>query len=409
MPFYTYSAARREGGVEKGVRDADNKRVLAQVLRAEGRLLLDAKERGMGVGERARGTLDDFFAWIRPISLVERMFFARNLSVMVGAGLSLTRALDALSDETTNPKFKRIIADVNSSVVKGKPFAEALQSHQRIFGELFVNMVEVGETTGKLHLVLKLIANQMKRDHTLRKRVRGAMVYPAIIIMALAGVGTMMMIYVIPTLTATIKDLGVPLPLTTRIIIGISEALVQYGLWIATTVVGLVALAWRLHRTSWGRAYFDRFLLRLPLFGSLIRRFNTARFCRTLAYLTTAGVPIVRSLEITAGVLGNTSFRVVIRNAAVEIQRGKQLHLLFANHPDIFQPLVIQMVSVGEETGKLSEMLLRLALFLEEEVTSATKDLSTVIEPLLMIIVGTVVGFFAVSMMQPIYSTVGAL
>lgn len=408
MTVFVYSAADQAGKVSKGEREAADQKALAVALRGEGLLVLEATEK-KGIGAVINFDIGEMLSRIRPISLVEKMFFARNLGVMVAAGLPLTRALDALGREARNPKFKRVIADMSGEVVKGKSFAEGLRRHATVFGDLFINMVEVGETTGKLTLVLKLLANQMKRDHTLKKRVKGAMMYPAIIMIALAGVGTLMMYYVVPTITATIKELGVPLPLSTRIVMAISDTLVRYGVYVAVGFAALVWLVWRLLHTGTGKDLFDTAVLRAPIFGPLIRKFNTARLCRTLSYLITAGVPIVRSLEITAGVLGNSLFRDAVRASAGDIQKGKQLAGSLAGKPRLFPPLVIQMIAVGEETGKIAEMLLRLGLFFEEEVNGVTKNLSTIVEPILMIVIGVIVGFFAVSMLQPIYGSLGSI
>lgn len=235
------------------------------------------------------------------------------------------------------------------------------------------------------------------------------MFYPAIIIIALVGIGTLMMLYVVPTLTSTIKELGVELPFTTRIIIFISEVLSAYAIWFFIALLIFIFLFWRALKTAAGKSIFDRTVLKIPIFGSLVKKFNSARFCRTLAYLITSGVPIVKSLEVTSSVLGNMLYRNAIRNAADEIQKGKQLHEILSISPNIFQPIVVQMISVGEETGKVSSMLLRLALFFEEDVTNTTKNLSTIIEPILMIVIGAAVGFFAISMLQPIYSSLGSI
>ena len=408
MPLFTYSAAQSSGTVIKGEREAADDKALAQTLKLEGLIVLEARER-RGLRSRLNVNLGDVIARIRPVSIVEKMFFSRNLAVMVGAGLSLTKGMEALSQEAKNPKLRQVIADINDSVVKGNSFADSLRRHQKVFGELFINMVEVGETTGKLTLVLKLLANQMKKDYALRKRVRGAMAYPGFILIALVGIGTMMMIYVVPTLTAVIKELGVPLPVTTRIIIALSENLIRYGLWILAGAAALGLGFWRAHKSARAKAYLDRAALRIPLFGPLIHNFNTARFCRILSYLITSGVPIVRSLEVTAGVLSNTVFRDAVREAAIDVQKGTQLRVILAGHPKVFRPLVTQMVGVGEETGKISEMLLRLALFFEEEVTSVTKNMSTLIEPVMMVAIGIAVGFFAISMLQPIYTSLGSI
>ena len=231
--------------------------------------------------------------------------------------------------------------------------------------------------------------------------------YPAIILTALVGIGALMMIYVVPTLTETILALGTTLPLSTQIIIGISQFLVQYGLFVIAGVMALCVAVWRILKAKQGRAIWDRWVLKAPLFGPLIRKYNEARFCRTLAYLLTAGVPIVRSLEITSRVLGNTLFEHAVAGASKDIEKGSELHVILGAYPGVFQPLVVQMIAVGEESGKLSGMLLRLALFFEEEVTDTTKNMSTIIEPILMIVIGAIVGLFAISMLQPIYSSLG--
>jgi type IV pilus assembly protein PilC len=409
MPNFSYSAAKQNGEVVKGEREAESEKILAQSLKGEGLLLLRAEaSAGSGLSRlNAKIDLAEVISRIRPISMVEKMFFTRNLAVMIAAGLPLTRAMDALAEESTNPKFKKILAQINGSVVAGKTFAESLQIHEKVFGTLFVNMVEVGETTGKLTLVLKLLARQMKKDYDLRRRVKGAMMYPAIIISALVIVGTLMMIYVVPTLTQTIKELGVKLPLSTKIIIFVSDLAAHYILFVVLGFAAFVVIVWRLMKTQKGKELFDRVILKVPLFGSLVKKFNVARFTRTLSYLITSGIPVVRSLDITSRVLGNTLYKRAAEEASRDIQKGKQLNEILGVHTEIFQPVVVQMIKVGEETGNVSDLLLRVALFFEEDVNETTKNLSTIIEPLLMIVIGVAVGFFAVSMLQPIYGSLG--
>ena len=409
MTVFTYSATDRTGKVSKGERDAENEKVLASALKQEGLLLLDARKREPLQAIRFNINVGEIMGALTPVPLSEKMFFARNLAVMIAAGLSLNRALETLSGETTNAKLKSVIVDINAAVSRGLTLADALRAHEKIFGELFVSMVEVGETTGKLTLVLKLVANQMKRDATLRKRIRGALMYPLIIVLALGGIGTLMMTYVLPTLSATIKELGVALPLSTRILIGTSDFIMRYGIWIAAVGVIVAALAWRARTIPPVARVLARYSLHLPIFGSLIRKYNTARFCRTLSYLETSGVPIVRSLQIVSHTVSNLRFREVLVEASEEVKKGVQLHTLLAKHPDVFQPLVTEMLAVGEETGKVAEMLLRLALFFEEEVADVTKNLSTIVEPVLMIAIGVIVGIFAISILQPIYSSLSTI
>ncbi len=409
MSLFSYSAAKQNGEVVKGEREAESEKILAQSLKNEGLLLLRTQmSAGRGLARlNLKIDLSEIMSRLRPISMVEKMFFTRNLAVMIAAGLPLTKAMDALAEESANPKFKKILGEINGSVIKGKTLADSLKIHEKVFGTLFVNMVEVGETTGKLTLVLKLLARQMKKDYDLRKRVKGAMMYPAIIISALLIVGGLMMVYVVPTLTQTIKDLGVDLPLSTKIIIFVSDLLANYILFVVVGFAAFAAMAWRLLKTQKGKELFDRFILKVPLFGSLVKKFNVARFTRTLSYLITSGVPVVRSLEITSKVLGNTLYQRAAEDASRDVQKGKQINEILGAHPEIFQPVVIQMIKVGEETGNVSDLLLRVALFFEEDVNETTKNLSTVIEPLLMIVIGVAVGFFAVSMLQPIYGSLG--
>ena len=406
MSLRTYSAAKQDGTLVEGEREAENDRALAVALKAEGLLLLRAQAADEKVSF-FKFDMGELISRIRPVSLVERMFFSRNLGVMIKAGLPLTRALEASVEESSNPKFKKIILSVLDSVVKGKSFADSLRPHASAFNELYVNMVEVGEESGQLSLVMKLLANQMKKDHDLRSRIKGAMMYPAIIIVAIFGIGALMMVYVIPTLADTIKALGTELPWSTRMIIATSDFLQNYSLLAVGILAAVVFTIWRTLKSKPGKLMFDRIILKAPIFGMLVQKFNLARFTRTLAYLIASGIPIVRALEITARVLGNSKYRAAVEETAKEIQKGKQLNEILRRHSDIFHPMVIQMLKVGEETGKISDMLLRLAMFFEEDVNNTTKNLSTIIEPVLMLIIGAFVGFFAISILQPIYGSLG--
>ena len=405
--LYTFRAVDQAGKPSSGEREAASERELADVLRHEGLFLLEAGSR-----EAARLRLRVSLLFSGPfgrVSLVERMTFARNLAVMIGAGLPLARALEALALQSKNQRFKRILAAVREGIMKGKTFAESLRPHEGAFGHLFINMVEAGEISGNLERVLKILARQMSRDHELRSRVRGAMLYPAVVVGALVVIGILMMVYVVPTLTTTFQELGVALPLSTRIILAISHFLLVYYVYASAGAAVVALLFVRLLRTPGGKSVFDALVLRLPVFGPLLQKLNSARFSRTLSSLISSGIPITRALEVTATVLGNVHFRHTLETAASAIQKGSPLHEILASRADIFPAMVTQMIQVGEETGTTSRMLLRLAIFYEGEVATTTKNLSSLIEPLLMLVIGGAVGFFAISMIQPIYSGVGNL
>lgn len=407
--LYSYTAVDRSGQTISNSLEAGSERDLADKLRAQNILLLEVSNSRAIPLPKWQKWFGFLTLFLVHVSLAERMTFARNLAVMVGAGLSMMRALEALEAQTVNPGLKRIIRDLRESILKGHSLAEALKPHERIFGTLFINMVESGELSGTLEKVLTLLSRQMRHDYEIRSRVRGAMIYPAIIVAALIGVGTLMMIYVVPTLTSTFRELGVDLPFSTRLIIGVSEAITNHGFLILALVAAAGILFWRILKTSSGRSAAHRLLLILPIFGPLFKKFNSARFARTISSLISSGLPITRSLEVAAGVLGNVHFRDAVNEAAQRIQRGSKLAEILAEHPELFPPVVTQMVAVGEESGNLSRMLLRLAIFYEDEVTALTKNLSSIIEPLLMIVIGGAVGFFALSMLQPIYSGLGNL
>lgn len=407
--LYQYSAINRTGQTITGESEAENEYDLGMRLKKEELLLLGAMRPGSGNSAFRGVGFSNMLQKFGRVSLVEKMTFARNLAVMIGAGLSMTKSLEALRDQAEHALFKRMIERILNEVTEGKSFADGLREFEDTFGILFVNMVASGEVSGKMEGVLKLLSRQMKRDYDIRSKVRGAMIYPAIIVSFLVIVGVLMMVFVIPTLTATFTELGIELPLLTRVIIGASNFLINFW-WIALLAFVLFAfVSYRTLKTAVGKRLFDRAVLKFPIFGPLLRKFNSARMSRTLASLIASGVEITKALTITASVLGNSLFRDAVGRAAEEIQKGKQINAILKEYPKLFPPLVVQMVSVGEETGTISRMLLRLAIFYEGEVSDTTKNLSSVIEPVLMIVIGGVVGLFAVAIMQPIYSGMGGL
>ena len=342
------------------------------------------------------------------VSVAEKMILARNLSVMVAAGLPLARSLEILSQESKNQKLIDAVLTVASSIKKGSNFSESLKGFPKIFSPLFVSMVAAGEKSGKLEDALKLIAHQLKREYELKSKIRGAMVYPAVILFAMVGIGILMLVYVVPTLVATFQELNVALPLSTRVVIGISNFFLNNFilgiLLIFASVFGIFAAV----RSKGGRFFIDSLLLKIPVISGLVKKNNAARTCRTLGSLIGSGVDILEALGITRDVLQNHNYKIILDNAKNSVEKGEPLSKIFIASGNYYPSLVGEMMAIGEETGKVSEMLFRLAVFYENEVGQATKDLSTIIEPALMIIIGAVVGLFAVSMMQPLYSIVGS-
>ena len=408
MTLFHYTARNVAGSTIEGDRDADDQYRLARDLRAEGVTVLSVSEKGKtSPGFNVKNIrLPDF---LQRISLEEKINFTRNTAVMIGAGLSLTKALDVMSRQARNPRFRSAVLAMADIVKKGKTFADALGTYPAIFPKYYIEMVRAGEKSGKLQDSLKLIAMQLNKDYTLRRKIRSAMMYPMIIFIAMIGIGVLMLIYVVSTLVSTFKELDVELPRSTQFIIYISESLLQSGLIMLGGAIVLTYLLYRYFRTTRGKHLLDSMFVKLPVIGGITKKFNSARTCRTLSSLISSGVDILEAITTTQGVLQNHLYVDVLDNARERIQRGETIARAFLDAEKLYPPLVGEMIAVGEETGELSQMLLRLAMFYENEVSAATKDMSTIVEPVLMIIIGIVVGFFAVSMISPMYSMVGGI
>ncbi len=407
MPIFHYKARDKEGRTNEADRNAEDRYSLARELRGEGLTVLSVTEGATGGKKK---TLDDYIPqFLKGVSLTEKLNFTRNSAVMIGAGLSLTKALEVMARQAHNKKFQAIILSMAETVSRGRTFADAVGEHPNIFPKFYQEMVRAGEKSGKLEEALKLVGMQLQKDYALRRKIRSAMMYPLIIMIAMVGIGILMLIYVVPTLISTFNDLHVALPASTRFIIFLSQSLVSSGLVFLGIVAVLGFLIFRWARSRTGKKTIDWAFVRTPVIGGINKKFNAARTCRTLSSLISSGVDIVEALGITREVLQNHLYKAVLDEARDRIQKGDPIAASFLAAEHLYPPLVGEMIAVGEETGELSMMLLRLAVFYENEVAVATKDLSTIIEPVLMIAIGAVVGFFAVSMISPMYSLVGAI
>lgn len=401
---FSYFAKKVSGQEIRGVMEAKDKFDLARILRKQGYMLISSKDEDAKKKKTFR-----LPAILGRVSVSEKMFFSKNLSVMVSAGVSVARALEILSRQTKNKKFKTILNSIADSIKRGNSLSESMKDYPRVFSSLFVAMVRVGEETGKLSESLNLIGEQLERDHALRKRVRGAMMYPSIIIMAMIIIGILMLIYVVPTLVSTFEELGVELPISTKVVISISGFITSHPILFFAIIIAILSLIGWFFGSKKGKRIIANTLLRLPVFSGLVKKINSARTSRTLASLISSGVDVLQSLSITRDVLQNYKYKEILESAKKDIEKGEPISKSFKASGGLYPVLMGEMISVGEETGKISEMLLRLAVFYEEEVTETTKNLSTIIEPLLMIVIGVIVGFFAISMIKPMYSMVGGL
>lgn len=337
------------------------------------------------------------------------MIFARNLSEMIGAGVSITRGFDVLIRQTSNARFKKILMNMEEEIRKGKSLSQVMDDYPGVFSTVFRAMARAGETSGQLEESLRIVSVQLERDHDLRRKVRSAFMYPSIIICVMVIIGILMMIYVVPTLISTFKELEIDLPISTKLVIGMSNFLSTQGALALGLAVGGGVLLYLFLKSVAGRVFVDWVFLHAPVLSGITKKINSARMARTFGSLVGAGVNVLQALEVTEDVIGNHYFKEVIRKAREEIQKGNSISSAFLENEHLYPVLVGEMMEVGEETGKLSGMLTRLADFYEGEVAAETKDLSVIIEPVLMVIIGAIVGFFAIAMITPLYSSLGGI
>ncbi len=405
MSHFIFKAKKATGEIFSGEKDAADRYDLYKQLRENGDEVVEFKEKRQSGKFNFNINLSIF----NRVKTIEKINFARNLGSMLEAGLNLSRALSVLERQTKSKVFKVILTSLISDVTKGVTFSEALAKHTKIFPPIFVAMVHAGEQSGTLAESLKVIAKQMDSSYSLDRRIKGALMYPAVILVAMILIGILMFIFVIPTLLKTFTELNVKLPLTTQIVLNISNTIQNQGLVVLAILVLIVgAIVWYIRRPS-GKKIYHALILKLPVVGSLVQEINTARTARTLASLLNSGVDIIESVDITATVVQNVHFRSILVKASAAIKKGDLMSKIFNESGKLYPIFFAEMLSVGEETGKTGEMLAGVADYYEEDVSQRTKDMSTVIEPFLVLTIGGAVGFFAISMIQPIYSLVDSV
>lgn len=410
MALFFYHAKKASGETVSGEQEAKTEADLAHALKKENLYLVFAYPKGAKHGAAFSSIIfSQLLAGFRSVPLSERMMFSRNLALMLDAGVPLTRSLTTLAEQTNNASLRKALQGVEETVRRGDPFSQALKQYPGIFGDFYASMVAVAENSGTLSDTLRLLADQLKKEHDLRAHIKGALMYPAVIITAMLIIGVLMMILVVPTFEQVFKDVHVELPPTTRLIFATAGILSSYW-WAVLILLPLVIFSLRaLFKSSAGKNGFDWFMLHAPMLGKLSKEVYTAQFARTLASLIKGGVAIVDALRITSDTLGNHYYKNSLGDAQKMVIKGETLHEALGWYASLYPPILVQMISVGEETGKLSEMLDRLASFYEEEVATATQNLSSLVEPVLMIFIGSMVGFFAISVIQPMYSFIGKI
>lgn len=348
-----------------------------------------------------KGGLLSFF---QKISLRDKIFFTKNLSVMLKSGLSLSFALNVLGKQTSNKNFEKVLAEIKSEIEKGDTLTKSLAKYPKIFPEIFVNMTEAGEKSGKLVESLEQLTIQMKKNDELISKIKGALTYPLFILGAMILIGTFVFIFVIPKMLDIFSEINTQLPLVTRILIQVGNFSSKYGILALIILAIFIVLLIRFYKTRQGKEMFDKVILNLPIVSGIIKKVTLAKFCRTFSSLLLTDIPIVQTLSITANVVGNNCYKKEILAASKEVTKGSSIAKLLEKQPKLFPPLLTQMIQVGEETGTLDNILDDLTAFYEQDVKDTLDNLTSLIEPILIIILGVAVGGLAVALILPMYS-----
>jgi len=403
--FFLYKVKSKTGEITEGTQEASDRLFLARDLRSRGFIPVSISEKKEGVINKLSIFTDLFLT----VSIGEQIILTKNLSGMLRAGLSLYRALSVLKKQTKNSTFSKILTSLSNDINSGGTLSSGLSKFPKVFSKLFVSMTRAGEESGNLAGALSEIGMNLEKSHSLTKKIHGALIYPGVIMSAMIVIGVLMFAFVVPTLANTFKELGVVLPTSTRVLIFFgnffSNNLILTFIIIVSVALGLYLF----FRAKFMAKYIDFIVVRIPIIGNLTKELNTARTARTMSSLLSSGVSIMRAVEITQDVVQNVYYKKILNEAKIAVEKGAPFSQVFEANTNLYPVMMSEMIQVGEETGKLSDMLLQIALFYEEEIENKTKNLSTIIEPLLMIVIGSGVGFFAISMISPLYSILGSI
>lgn len=398
MATFSYAVRDRTGRILKGKLEGESKEAVQSRLREMGYIIVELDQQGglAALGEIKFGT---------GVKHKDVAIFARQFSTMVNAGLSLTKALAILAAQTDSPGLRDIIGQVAKDVESGLSLSDAIARHPKVFPPIFVSMTRAGETGGVLDEVLARVADHLEADLALKAKIKSAMTYPVVMGILVLIVLAAMMIFVVPTFEEMFQSMGGELPFITRALISISNFVASWSGLIA--LVGVVAFIWlfRVWSKGFGKPVWDAFKLRMPIFGSMIRKISLARFTRTFGTLVAAGVPILTSLDIVADTSGNEVVSRAVRNTRTAVKEGEAIAQPL-EESSVFPPMLVQMVAVGEETGALDEMLEKVAEFYDEEVANATDSLTSIIEPLMMASLGAIVGVIVVALYMPMFQVI---
>jgi type IV pilus assembly protein PilC len=397
MQEFNYTVTDKKGTYHKGIVQAVNTKQAANILHDRGFTVISIVEK--------KGAFE--ISIFNKIGIGPLAQFTRQLATMITSGLPLAESLDVLQKQTENKRLQQVIRSINEDIQGGSNFATALTKHSEVFNSAYINVIKAGEASGTLDKVLLKLADTLEKEREFQGKLKGAMVYPIIISGAMVIVAAIILIFVVPKLSQVYKDLDIVLPLPTRLLIWISDFMVMFWWLLAILIVVGIFVLRRYRKTPNGALVIDNILMKLPVFGKLNRDSSLTEFTRTLSALVAAGVPILESLKIAGETATNAIHRQAVTAVAAKVEKGASLSKALGTE-EIFPPIIPQMSAVGEETGKMDEVLNKVSVFFEMEVDQEVKNLTTAIEPIIMIVLGVMVGLLMVSIVLPIYSITSA-
>ncbi|OGG86681.1 hypothetical protein A3B87_02520 [Candidatus Kuenenbacteria bacterium RIFCSPHIGHO2_02_FULL_39_13] len=395
--FFRYRTRDKDGQVVEGVIEAQDKGEANKTLSEQGLIILSLEREGK------KNLLNINIPFLNRIKTKDIVMFSRQLAVMFSATLPIVQSLRILSEQIDNPRFRQIISEIGDDVDGGEKLSNAMERHGKAFSPFFVAMIRSGETSGSLDKVLNYLADEQEKDYALMSKIKGAMIYPAFILSALFGVGIIMMVFVVPKITAILAETGGELPLATRLLVGTSDFMVNF--WWAIIIVAIivfVSIKFALKKPM-VKKYWDFAKLKLPVFGGLFQKIYLVRFTRSMSTLVEGGVLITTSLEIVSDVVGNAYYKDLILRTARNVEDGNSVAALFLESKQV-PPMIAHMLSVGEKTGRVGEVLSRMTDFYAREVESSVANLISLIEPMIMVIMGLGVGVMVAAVIMPMYN-----
>ncbi len=408
MSHFIYKTRKNNGEIVKGEQDAADRYELYKMWKQSGEdvgEIINVKEKKFSRFKDLSFSLPS----LHSIKTHEKITFARSLGSMITAGLSMSRALTVMERQTKNKELKKILIALETSINEGKTLSEAMGNFKKVFSPIFISMVAAGEQSGTLAESLKIVALQMDKSYSLQRRVKGAMMYPSIILGAMIIIAILMLTFIVPTLMKTFTEMNLSLPASTKFVLWSSSMVIEHGILVFLVFVLLVVVYILWSKSNGGKKIIHYAILKIPVIGEIVKEVNSARTARTLSSLLTSGVDMVESVRITKDVVQNMYYKAVLEKAEGTITKGEPISKIFIENTKLYPIFLGEMMSVGEETGKIGEMLMGVAVFYEDDVEQRTKDMSTIIEPFLMVIIGAAVGFFAISMISPMYSLVNVI